>query len=100
MLQIPIYAAVAERLVGRPVRGGLYRSLSSGKLAGFWLGDHAPEGLSSKQVIDSDEYAAMMGVAQEQARSAAEGIRRGDIQVRPSKGACQYCGLEGTCDGS
>ncbi|MDO8915055.1 MAG: PD-(D/E)XK nuclease family protein [Coriobacteriia bacterium] len=94
VLQVPLYAAVAARALGRPVLAGLYRSLKDASARGFYLKDAIGGcGLTSTDAVESPEaVAAIVEAAIVTAREAASGIRAGAIPARPaSPGACTYC---------
>jgi len=101
-LQIGLYAAVATRLLGRPVVAGLYRSLKSGASRGFWLKDAvAPDGLTSTDAVaEPADVDRLISASVDLARDAADGIRAGEIPARPASAkACTYCPAAGFCDG-
>ena len=102
VLQVPLYAAVAERVLGRPVVAGLYRSLKDAGARGFYIADAVAGscGLTGTDAVPGrDEVAAIVSAALELAREAADGIRAGAIPARPaSPGACEYCAAAAFCD--
>jgi RecB family exonuclease len=99
-LQIPLYAAVASRLLGQPPVAGLYRSLKSGESRGFFVkglvdpgGLTATDGLEDQEAAD-ELIATVVGIA----REAADGIQAGAIPVSPvSAKACEYCAAAPVC---
>lgn len=99
-LQIPIYAHVAGKLTGRPVLGGVYRSLKSLAARGFWLdeeiclGRRGSDGdrCSAETLVDETDAAI------ERLKCAVEGMRAGEIAPRPlSKDSCEFCGARSFC---
>jgi ATP-dependent helicase/nuclease subunit B len=100
VLQVPLYAAAAQAMLGRPVVAGLYRSLRSGSARGFWRGDvvDSPGLTSNDRVEDTDSVAGIIDEAVETARAAVAGIRAGAIPAAPtSVGACKYCAAASFC---
>lgn len=101
-LQVGLYAAVAERVTGRPVVAGLYRSIRDGAARGFWLKGVVPrEGLTSTDSVeDPADVARAIADAVTAAREAVAGIRAGDIPAQPATdGACGHCAAAAICAG-
>jgi ATP-dependent helicase/nuclease subunit B len=100
VLQVPLYAAAAERLLCRPVVAGLYRSLRAGEARGFWRVDaiDSPGLVSTDGLADAGAVAQVIDSAIETARGAVAGIRAGAIPVAPaSDDACRYCAATQLC---
>jgi RecB family exonuclease len=100
VLQVPLYAAVASKLLGRPVVAGLYRSLKTGASRGFFLRDAVdPVGLvSTDGLAEPGQVEALIAAAVASARGAADGIRAGLIEAAPaSSDACEYCAAACVC---
>jgi hypothetical protein len=100
VLQVPLYAAVAAKLLDRPVVAGLYRSLKTGASRGFFLRDAVePVGLVSTDCLaDPGQVEALIAVAVASARRAADGIRAGFIEATPATpDACEYCSAARVC---
>ncbi|HEX9093837.1 MAG TPA: PD-(D/E)XK nuclease family protein [Coriobacteriia bacterium] len=101
ILQVPLYAAVASKLLGRPVVAGLYRSLKRGDARGFYRRDVLEaNGLTSTDAVDdANAVDEIVGAALVTARAAADGIRAGRIDAEPSRGgACEYCAAAPVCE--
>jgi RecB family exonuclease len=100
VLQVPLYAAVASRLLGVPTVAGLYRSLKSGESRGFFVsGAVEPIGLTGTDALSSAEEAnGVIEAAVTVGREAADGIRSGAIPSRPASArACDYCAAAPVC---
>jgi RecB family exonuclease len=102
LLQLPLYAAVARAVLGRPVVAGFYRSLSAGDNRGFYLSDV----IDRTGVVKTDALATaadvdeLLAAAIERARAAADGIRAGRIAPEdPAEGACDHCLAATFCQG-
>lgn len=101
LIQVPLYAFVSGVVFDTEVVGGVYRSLSSGSLRGFWrpdVLDLCATG-SSVDAVGQEGVAGLIEDALALARSAAEGIRAGAIEASAnSSGACAFCGLKTVCE--
>lgn len=99
LLQLPMYASVASDLLGVPVAGGLYRSMKSLKVRGFWLEGELESGRRgcSADAMSADGIRELIASAGEMARHAVDGIRAGRIERRGSVEGCRYCVLSGSC---
>ncbi len=101
-LQVGLYAAVVQLLLGRPIVAGLYRSLKGGEARGFYLKDAVvSQGLTSTDGLsDAADIEALIEATLEMARGAADGIRAGSIPARPvSSAACEHCTAASFCGG-
>ena len=96
-VQMPLYAAVASARFGRPVAGGLYRSLSRRLDRGFMLAETSDGAFKSTDVISSQETDELIGGAVALAAGAVEGMRAGHIAPTPSPEACGFCVAAGFC---
>lgn len=103
VLQVPIYAAAARVLLGRPVVGGLYRSIRTGEARGFYLADAVPAtGLTGTDLVaEAEGVAEILETALTVARRAADGIRAGRIAAEPATPhACDFCPAGTLCGGA
>jgi RecB family exonuclease len=96
LVQLQLYAAVASRVLGIPVAGGLYRSLKDGSDRGFVLRGVAGS-FKSADVVERDQLDDLIEVAMVEARRVASEIRQGRIEPTPSADACRYCRASGFC---
>jgi ATP-dependent helicase/nuclease subunit B len=96
-VQMPLYAAVASAKLGRPVAGGLYRSLSKRLDRGFLLGEAACGAFTRTDVVAAEDIRALIDGAVELAATAVEGMRAGRIEPLPSPDACRTCIAAGSC---
>lgn len=99
-LQPIVYSSAVQSLIGSRVVGGLYRSLSSGALAGFWNVDRAelPETALRKSAMDEGEFDRLTEWASEAVSKAVDGMRAGRIGPDPTEGACTHCGIRTLCE--
>jgi RecB family exonuclease len=100
VVQLPLYAAAAEALLGEPVVAGLYVGLGSGRSRGWWLDVVADKhgDLVGTDRVSAEDGRDLVGSAIERARHAVEGIRAGRIAPEdPAADACRYCGAVATC---
>jgi RecB family exonuclease len=96
-VQMPLYAAVAAARLGRPVAGGLYRSLSKHLDRGFVVAEASDGSFTRTDVILSAEIEALIEGAVVLAAEAVEGMRAGRITPTPSSEACGMCVAAGFC---
>lgn len=99
-LQIPVYAAVAEKLTGLHVLGGVYRSFRSLAARGFW--DEARVELGTRGTgtdrctqadVESDVKSAIALLA-----SAVSHMKAGVIEPNPlGQDVCDHCGARHAC---
>ncbi len=99
LLQAPLYAAVTEAAIGRPVVASLYVSLRSGAARGLWNREAWPQaGLAPNDALDANEMRASMERAISIAKEAVEGIRSGDIDPRRALSpTCDRCPARVAC---
>lgn len=101
LIQVPMYAAAAAELLGEPVIGGVYRSFRSLAQRGFWRKDLVCLDVHGKPKdgVDDAQVDVVLAEAGARARTAADGIRRGDIAPRPAtRAACEFCGARAFCE--
>jgi ATP-dependent helicase/nuclease subunit B len=96
-VQMPLYAAVAARRLGRPVAGGLYRSLSKRMDRGFILPDASDGAFTRTDVIAAEDIDKLIEGAVALAGEAVEGMRSGRIAPSPSPEVCRLCIAAGFC---
>jgi len=103
-VQAVIYALAAERLLDLPVSGSIYRSMSSGKLGGYWRRDLlgvVPCGMCEKDALDEAAFAELVEQTEDRVAEAIEGMRAGRIErTFAAKGACKYCAIAAICEGA
>jgi hypothetical protein len=92
VIQLPVYLAAAVSLRGGEAHGAIYRSLSSRKVRGFWRTDRLSllECGAQTDAVDAEGLESILAEAAERVRTAAAGIRGGDIA--PVAGGCDACG--------
>lgn len=101
LIQVPLYAFVSGVVFDAEVLGGVYRSLSSGVLRGFWRPDVLDLCTAGSPVdaVGPEGVAELIEDARALARSAADGIRAGSIEASANtRGACTFCGLNMVCE--
>ncbi|MDZ4168413.1 MAG: PD-(D/E)XK nuclease family protein [Coriobacteriia bacterium] len=102
LIQVPIYAAVVSKLLGRPVVGAVYRSLSTLSARGVWIDgaiDLGGRGCG-RDGVDREELDSVVADAVDRLEGAVRRIRSGDIALDPATGACRRCGFAGHCEGA
>ncbi len=101
LVQLPLYGLVAAEALGKPLLGGLYRSMQYGGDRGFVADQMAgTPGLVGNDVCEADELPQIIAAAIQSAERAVEGMRAGIIAVRPrDKDACTFCGAATVCGG-
>jgi hypothetical protein len=103
-IQHVLYAVAAERLLGVPIVGSVYRSLRSRQLRGYWREDllmSLPSEACEKDVLDAADFSAMVEVLEGRVRAAVEGMAAGEIPRLPqSADSCRYCALRQICEGA
>lgn len=103
-IQAVVYALAVHEILGLPVSGSAYRSMTSGKLGGFWRSDlleDMPLGMCADDVLDKAGFDALVARTEERVGAAIEGMRSGCVQQVPRiKGACSYCVISTICEGA
>jgi hypothetical protein len=103
-IQHVLYAVAAEKLLGLPVAGSVYRSLRSRQLRGFWREDlltSLPSEACEKDVLDAAGFSALVTVLEGRVVTAVEGMAAGEIPRLPqSADSCRYCALKQICEGA
>ena len=100
VVQLPLYAAVAEQLMGARCVSGLYRGLARGESRGWWIGEpsdrHAD--LVGTDAVDEERAREIVQEASARAAEAAAGIRAGTVAPLPRVAdACRTCGAAPHC---
>jgi len=101
-LQPVVYAVAAGRSLGLQPAAGLYRSLRSLDLRGFWRTDLMcpPSHSKSNDGIDEERWKALLEETEMAVEKAVEGIRAGDIAPRPARrDSCMFCSAADGCRG-
>ena len=100
LMQAPVYAAAASQAFGVPVVGGLYRSLRTLKVRGFYLRDAiCLDGRGSNaDALDAGGVSDVLELAGRLVADAAGRIRSGDITARPTAKSCARCGARAACN--
>ncbi len=100
LVQLPLYAAVASRRLGRAVAGGLYRSVRGGKPRGFIDETLCDGGFVRTDAIPGPETEEVLQSAIHRAAEAVARMREGDIHAEPRSGFCPvYCPARSFCTG-
>ena len=98
LVQLPLYALVASRRLGRSVAGGLYRSIGRDKPRGFVHDALADPALVKNDVVDTAAMKSLIADALERTARAVEGMRAGVIDARTPAGGCPgYCPARRMC---
>jgi len=98
LVQLPLYALVASRRLGRSVAGGLYRSIGRDKPRGFIDDALADKALVKNDVVDTAGMTSLIEDALERTSRAVEGMRAGAIDARtPARGCPGYCPARRMC---
>lgn len=97
-VQMPLYAAVVSSRMGRPVVGGLYRSLSKRNDRGFVL-DAVNDGTFTRtDVLEARDIESLIEGAVSLAAEAVEGMKAGIIEPKPAAETCGICVAAGFCE--
>ncbi len=106
LLQLALYARIAQKCFGAPIAGGLYRRLSSQNVTsaenrGFYSTSSVRgRGLVSTDGMESERIDVVIRDAEARARQAVEGMREGLIPPTPlDVSSCDRCRLRGFCPG-
>lgn len=100
VLQAPLYAAVIRRMLGQPVAGVVYRTMSwREKDRGAYLrGAVMSPWLAAGDAVDADGLEAIIADAVRRAGEAVAGIRAGRIPCEPlGKDTCESCPADTWC---
>lgn len=101
LVQLPLYAEVARRHLGRPLVGALYCDMSAGVTRGFFLDEHlSGAGRSSGgSKVSEEQMEAIITDALERAGRAIEGMRAGRVHPEPvHKDVCEWCSVQAWCE--
>ncbi len=107
LLQLPLYARIAESMLDAPVVAGFYRHVnwmdpgSTATNRGFYVDQLAgSSGLVSTDKIEAEGVAALIADAERRASEAVVGMRDGRIAPNPRDAkTCERCGVSGICPG-
>jgi ATP-dependent helicase/DNAse subunit B len=100
LVQPTVYAAAAAQLFDEDAAGGVYRSMRSLWVRGFWLEGALELGGrgTATDALASEQFEAEMARAADAVAKAVEGIRAGRIAPEPAKKtACDHCIVRGIC---
>lgn len=101
VLQPVVYAMAAAAHLGGEIVGGVYRSISSGKIRGFWDAERGgwQEWLHAKDAIDEDRVEELRAYAAARIAAAVAGMRAGEVPASPlNSSACSHCSAAPACD--
>ncbi|MDP2233022.1 MAG: PD-(D/E)XK nuclease family protein, partial [Actinomycetota bacterium] len=102
VLQAPLYAEVARRILGGTVAGSFYRGLGSRRSTEQSRGMYDSELVFGDELVSTDTGACISEIiafAITRAAGAAAGIRQGHIQREPlGENSCKYCKTRSWCD--
>lgn len=102
VLQAPLYAEVARRLLGGKIAGSFYRGLGSRRSTERSRGMYDPGLVFGDELVSTDASAPIADIvasAITRAAGAAAGIRQGHIQREPlGEHSCKYCKTRSWCD--
>ena len=103
-VQAVVYALAAQAALGLPVAGSVYRSMTSGRLRGFWRSDllgGLPQGMCEEDGLDESGFAELVANTEERVSAAIAGMRAGRVARVPAvKGACAFCAVSAVCEGA
>jgi hypothetical protein len=100
LLQAVVYARAAATGFGDTPVAGMYRSLRTGGLRGFWNADQAPPDafVHAADIVGTEELAELVGQTESAIARAVEGIRSGRISPVPAEhGVCAFCAAKAFC---
>jgi hypothetical protein len=100
LIQVAVYAQVAQEACSLPVGAAWYRSLRTRAARGYWIGDSVNPGTrgSTRDRVEREVATEIVSAAVARAGEAAAGISAGVITRRPEFGACGYCPIRRLCD--
>lgn len=100
LVQLPLYAVVASRRLGRSVAGAVYRSIAGTPPRGFITESIAGCPFVKTDVLDAVAVDGLVSEAIGRAREAVDGIRSCSIPADPSEGRCApFCAARSFCPG-
>lgn len=100
LLQPVVYAAAASALLGKPAVGGVYRSMGSLAVRGYYregLVDLGARGTGT-DALDADAFEAVVASAVARIGEIVARMRAGDVSSTPSNDACAYCPMKPVCE--
>lgn len=101
LVQLPLYAAVASRRLGRSIAGAVYRSIAGTAPRGFITEAIAGPPFVRTDILEAADVDGLVCEAVERARQAVEGMRSCSIPADPADGRCvPFCGARSFCPGS
>ncbi|MDO8987505.1 MAG: PD-(D/E)XK nuclease family protein, partial [Coriobacteriia bacterium] len=102
VLQAPLYAEVARRLLGGTIAGSFYRGLGPRRPTERSRGMYDPELVFGDELVSTDTGACISDIvasAISRAAGAAAGIRQGHIPREPlGENSCKYCKTRSWCN--
>jgi len=100
LVQLPLYAVVASRRLGRSIAGAVYRSIAGTAPRGFVTATIAGPPFAKTDILDATAVDDLVSQTIEKARQAVEGIRSCSIPADPASGRCApFCGARAFCPG-
>jgi len=96
-VQLPLYARVAGRRLGREVAGGLYRPIGSGRPRGFVRSDLSGPTFLRTDRVDGSSIQLLIDDAVRRAAGAVDGMRSGVIEPNDRKDCPEYCPARNVC---
>lgn len=100
LVQATVYAAAAQALTGRRILGGVYRSLRTQAVRGFWRADELDFGgrETRSDGLEEEDFAAEIERAETVVAEAVEAMCAGRITPDPaSPSTCDHCPARGMC---
>lgn len=100
LIQPTVYAAAASQVYGVPAAAGLYRSMRTLAVRGFWLaGGLELNGRGAvSDALDPEAFSAEFDRATDAIARAVDGMRAGLIDPAPARpSVCEYCVVRGVC---
>ncbi|TLM79451.1 MAG: PD-(D/E)XK nuclease family protein, partial [Actinobacteria bacterium] len=99
LFQPVIYAAAASHVLGRPCLGGIYRSLSTHDVRGFYLAgtvDTCGHG-NAKDGLDDEAFSTLVESTEQRVRAVVHQMSTGDVSPTPGR-TCEYCLAQPFCE--
>lgn len=99
-LQLVVYSQAVSAILGKPVVGGVYRSIRNLEVRGFWCVEtaEADEALSKKDLVSGEQFGELVAATEAAVERAAHGMRAGSIERTPSQDSCRYCPAAAWCE--